>query len=204
MSESKFIIGQPVEAQPSTTASKSEYDRSAAESLSTALARRCPWPTCVADKFRFQSDSEAEVHFRLHQNDLLKAWNGPTKCNWPNCSSSRLFKETSDFKSHLNNIHVAPLHCPVAECSRLEPFGKQCDLDRHVKNIHQGLRVFCPIKTCESNSYGFARKHNLVKHMREEHDNIMSGALLITAAPRFLMENKNRISRMLTGTMNAL
>jgi len=158
------------------------------------------WPTSFVSKAtvrpRFISGCTRTI--------LLKAWNGPTKCNWPNCSSSRLFKETSDFKSHLNNIHVAPLHCPVAECSRLEPFGKQCDLDRHVKNIHQGLRVFCPIKTCESNSYGFARKHNLVKHMREEHDNIMSGALLITAAPRFLMENKNRISRMLTGTMNAL
>jgi hypothetical protein len=73
VSESKFIIGQPVEAQPSTTASKSEYDRSAAENLSTALARRCPWPTCVADKFRFQSDSEAEVHFRLHQNDFTES-----------------------------------------------------------------------------------------------------------------------------------
>ncbi|KAH8748709.1 hypothetical protein F5882DRAFT_421923 [Hyaloscypha sp. PMI_1271] len=131
---------------------------------------RCPWPRSVAHHTLFQNDAEASIHFHTHQNAMLESWNGPTKCSWPNCSST-LFKEKYLLNRHLKNIHVTPLRCSVVGCSRLEPFGKESDLKRHVKEIHEALRILCPVESCESNSIGFARKYNLDKHMREEHDN---------------------------------
>ncbi|KAH8748761.1 hypothetical protein BGZ57DRAFT_144408 [Hyaloscypha finlandica] len=133
---------------------------------------RCPWPSCVAHHTLFQNDAEASFHhFHTHQSPMLESWNGPTKCSWPNCSST-LFKEKYLLNTHLENIHVAPLRCSVAGCSRLQPFGKKCDLNRHVREIHETLRIPCPVESCESNSIGFTRKYKLDKHMREEHDNV--------------------------------
>jgi hypothetical protein len=99
---------------------------------------------------------------------MLESWNGPTKCSWPNCSST-LFKEKYLLKRHLRNIHVTPLRCSVVGCSRIQPFGKESDLTRHVKEIHETLRLFCPVESCKSS---FARKYVLDNHIREEHENV--------------------------------
>lgn len=131
---------------------------------------RCPWPSCVINS-SFQTEAEASGHLDTHQNAMLESWNGPTKCSWPNCSST-LFKEKHLLNRHLRNIHITPLRCSVVGCSRLQPFGKESDLKRHVKEIHENLRILCPVESCESNSIGFARKYNLDKHMREEHVNV--------------------------------
>ena len=130
---------------------------------------RCPWPSCVVASF--QDDAEASVHFGAHRDANLEAWDGPTKCSWPNCSST-LFKEKYLLNRHLRNIHVTPLRCSADGCSRLQPFGKESDLKRHVNEIHKALRILCPVESCKSNSIGFARKYNLDKHMREEHDHV--------------------------------
>jgi hypothetical protein len=108
----------------------------------------------------------------LHQNTLLSAWNGPVKCSWPKCSSKVVFKHKYLLKAHLANIHVEPLHCTVAGCTYGEPFGKKYDLRRHVAAVHGDSRYFCTVESCESSTIGFARKDKLVKHMRENHDNV--------------------------------
>jgi hypothetical protein len=118
-----------------------------------------------------RDEVEASAHFETHRNAMLESWDGPTKCSWPNCSST-LFKEKYLLDRHLKNIHVTPLRCSVVGCTRLQPFGKESDLKRHVKEIHEALRIPCPVESCELNSIGFARKYNLDKHMREEHDNV--------------------------------
>jgi hypothetical protein len=132
---------------------------------------RCPWPSCVVINSSFQPEAEASGHFESHRNAMLESWDGPTKCSWPNCSST-LFKEKYLLNRHLRNIHVTPLRCSVVGCSRIQPFGKESDLKRHVKEIHETLRMVCPVESCESSSIGFARKYNLDKHMREEHENV--------------------------------
>ena len=116
-------------------------------------------------------EAEARLHLAAHKEDLLAFWNGPTTCGWPNCSSSRVFKDKYALNEHITNIHVAPLCCSIAGCST-GPFGKRFDLNRHVATIHGKSGFFCPIESCQSMTTGFSRKDKLVKHMREEHDNV--------------------------------
>lgn len=157
-------------------AHKPEHDQSVTQISITLPSRRlfsCPWPSCVADKYLFRDEAEASSHLKLHQDTLLLgSWNGAIKCSWPNCSSKTMFKQKYLLKTHLANIHVAPLRCTVTGCSYSEPFGKQYDLDRHVSAIHGGSRYLCTIESCDSSVIGFARKDKLIKHMREEHDNV--------------------------------
>ncbi len=102
---------------------------------------------------------------------LLSSFNGPTTCRWPNCSSSRVFKDKYTLNEHLTNIHITPLCCSITGCS-VGPFGKKSDLNRHISTIHGKSGFFCPIESYESKTTRFARKDKLVKHMREEHDNV--------------------------------
>jgi len=148
-------------------------DRSAPKVLDANALQpvtRWPWRICVADTF--QDEDRAKSHLESHQNLLLQSWKGPTTCGWPKCSSSRVFKEKYLLRRHLQNIHVDPLRCQIAGCSYSDPFDKQHDLNRHVKSIHETSRFLCPIESCDSNTIGFSRKDKLVKHMREEHDNV--------------------------------
>ncbi|KAL5328142.1 hypothetical protein ACEPPN_005851 [Leptodophora sp. 'Broadleaf-Isolate-01'] len=154
-------------------ANEPEHDQSVAVTARSRRVIRCPWPSCVADDYLFRDEAEASVHLKSHQDAmLLGPWNGPIKCSWPNCSSETVFKHKYLLKTHLANIHVAPLRCTIAGCSYSEPFGKQHDLDRHVSAIHGGSRYLCTVESCDSSTIGFARKDKLVKHMREEHDNV--------------------------------
>ncbi|KAE9364065.1 hypothetical protein N431DRAFT_423163 [Stipitochalara longipes BDJ] len=134
----------------------------------------CPWlsRSLCCKAYRSQDEVTADLHSECHQIALLRAWEGPTTCSWPNCSSSRVFKEKYLLKRHLQNIHVTPLCCPIAGCSHSEPFDKKPDLDRHVKSIHEGSSFVCPIESCDASTVGFPRKDKLVQHMRETHNNV--------------------------------
>jgi hypothetical protein len=132
----------------------------------------CGWTSCATSHYVLQSDeAEAKHHLTTHKNALLQSWNGPTTCGWPNCSSSRVFKAKYALNEHITNIHVAPLSCSIPGCS-VWRFGKKSDLKRHVATVHGKSGFFCPIESCKAITIGFPRKDKLVKHMREEHDNV--------------------------------
>jgi hypothetical protein len=103
----------------------------------------------------------------------LNQWSGSSKCPWPNCSSKATFKTPSSLRTHLSNIHVTPLICTQPQCPYQRPFGKQYELDRHISTAHGEARNHrCPIDTCDASVTGFARKDKLIKHLREEHENL--------------------------------
>lgn len=132
----------------------------------------CGWKGCESGHYVLRADgAEAKQDLTIHKNILLQSWKGPTTCDWSNCSSSRVFKDKYTLNEHLTNIHVTPLCCSITGCS-VGPFGKKSDLNRHTATIHGKTAFFCPIESCESKSTGFPRKDKLVKHMREEHDNV--------------------------------
>jgi hypothetical protein len=106
-------------------------------------------------------------------NKILSQWSGATKCPWLKCSSRATFKTPSSLRTHICNIHVNPLTCTEPQCSYKRPFGKQHELRRHISTAHETIRNHkCPIATCEASITGFARKDKLMKHLREEHENL--------------------------------
>jgi hypothetical protein len=114
-----------------------------------------------------------ETHRHKHMDEILKKWSGATMCPWPNCSSKATFKFPTSLKTHLSNIHVTPLICKQPGCSYSRPFSKQYELNRHISTAHREEHHHkCPIDTCEASITGFARKDKLIKHLREEHENL--------------------------------
>lgn len=150
------------------------HDQSATKDSATTFPQRvisCGWKSCASGHYVLRGNWAEAKHLTTHKNELLQSWNGPTTCDWPNCSSSRVFKDKYTLNEHLTNIHVTPLCCSITGCS-VGPFGKKSDLNRHISAIHGKSSFFCPIESCESKTTGFPRKDKLVKHMREEHDNV--------------------------------
>ncbi len=135
-------------------------------------ARRCPWPACSANLDLGNGDFD-NVHVNVHWTDTLYLWSGARKCDLLNCPSNATFKSPSHLKTHILNIHINPLVCTHSGCSYIKPFGKQYELARHVSTAHGDVRIHkCPVESCEANLAGFARKDKLLKHLREEHDNL--------------------------------
>jgi len=133
---------------------------------------RCPWAACSSDPIT-RTEAERESHCLIRLDGTLQIWLGACKCIWPNCSSKATFKSRSSLRTHLINIHVKPLLCTEPLCRYKKPFSKQYELDRHVSTAHGDTRNHkCPIDTCEVSVTGFARKDKLVKHLREEHENL--------------------------------
>jgi hypothetical protein len=100
----------------------------------------------------------------------MTTWLGPTKCDWPNCTSKATFKTPASLNTHTTNIHTTPLICSVPQCSYKKPFGKNYELQRHIETIHGNETPHkCPVKDCEQHASGFSRKDKLKKHMREQH-----------------------------------
>jgi hypothetical protein len=168
---------------------------SATEKLATTNRHRvtgCGWTRCAAD-YPFLSGEEARNHLTVHKHTLLQSWKGCTTCGWPKCFSSRVFKDKYALSEHLTNIHVTPLHCSIAGCS-VGPFGKRSDLNRHVATIHGKSSFVCPVESCQSMTTGLSRKDKLVKHMREEHDNVRCslnhcGAIILDGQQEAHVEN---------------
>jgi hypothetical protein len=158
-----------------TASPEPAHDQSATKESATSFPKRvisCGWTSCTIVQYVPRGDeAEAKLHLTTRKDALLQSWNGPTTCGWPNCSSSRVFKDKCNLNEHITNIHVAPLCCSIDGCS-VGPFGKRSDLNRHVATIHGQSGFFCPIESCQSMTTGFSRKDKLVKHMREEHDNV--------------------------------
>jgi hypothetical protein len=132
---------------------------------------RYEWASCPGGYCVLPGEEAARNHLTIHKTALLQSWNGLTTCGWPKCSSSRVFKDKCALNEHITNIHVTPLCCSIAGCS-VGPFGKKSDLNRHIAAIHGKPGFFCPVESCESRTAGFPRKDKLVKHMRDEHDNV--------------------------------
>lgn len=131
----------------------------------------CPWIHCSVTWY--SAAGQAEGHRNQHSEEILKQWSGASTCPWPKCTSKATFKTRSSLKTHLLNVHVSPLICDEPQCSYKKPFGKQYELDRHVSTAHGEIRKYkCPIDACEASVTGFARKDKLVKHIREEHENV--------------------------------
>jgi len=132
---------------------------------------RCPWPTCSTGLPSIAN--EVKQHLNNHWSETEAQWIGASKCPWSKCSSRATFKSPGSLKIHLFNIHVTPLVCKYPLCTYTKPFGRQFDLDRHILTAHGDARDHkCPIESCPSSVTGFARKDKLVKHLKEEHENV--------------------------------
>lgn len=131
----------------------------------------CPFTAC-SGIFERGTKSE-ETHFRWHEVEIRRHWRGESRCIWPDCPSKAIFKSPGQLKTHLFNIHVAPLVCAEPKCSYKKPFRNQHDLRRHIATAHGETRSYkCPIEDCDASTKGFARKDKLLKHIRQEHENV--------------------------------
>jgi hypothetical protein len=191
-----FFFRITLNGRRNTAAPKPAHDQSATNNSATAFPQRVISCGCAAGQHVPRGDEAgAKLHLTTHKNALLQSWNGPTTCGWPNCSSSRVFKDKYTLKEHITNIHVARLCCSIAGCS-VGPFGKRSDLNRHVATIHGKSGFFCPIKSCQSMTTGFSRKDKLVKHMRDEHDNVRCslnhcGAVILDGQQEMHLQNSH-------------
>jgi hypothetical protein len=131
----------------------------------------CPFIGCPCT-FERGTKSE-ETHFRWHKAEIRAHWRGESRCTWPNCLSKAIFKSPGQLKTHLFNIHATPLVCAEPKCTYEKPFRNQHDLRRHAATAHGETGSHkCPIEDCDASTEGFARKDKLLKHIRQEHENV--------------------------------
>lgn len=72
--------------------------------------------------------------------------------------------------------HLRPYKCPEASCS-VRPFGDKGGLLRHCREVHRLPQTSgnpsqqhpCPYPSCKRHHNGFARKWNLIGHLRRVH-----------------------------------
>jgi hypothetical protein len=134
----------------------------------------CPWIACSVTLPREVGDAEA--HCDQHAKEILEQWSSASKCPWPTCRSKATFKTRSSLRTHLSNVHVTPLICDAPLCLYKKPFGKKYELDRHMLTAHGAngeTSIYkCTIETCEASITRFARRDKLLKHLREERENL--------------------------------
>ncbi|CZR59434.1 uncharacterized protein PAC_09326 [Phialocephala subalpina] len=88
-------------------------------------------------------------------------------CPLPGCNKTTPFRTQKLLDTHLENIHLNPLHCTQQGCSYNRPFPKKGDLDRHLASKHGIGRLFrCPRRECPRHTQPFGRKDKLREHVK--------------------------------------
>ncbi|ERF72194.1 hypothetical protein EPUS_02081 [Endocarpon pusillum Z07020] len=81
--------------------------------------------------------------------------------------TTSLMPALTHFRKH-EAKHGKPYICQVPDCKHTR-FGDKGGLDRHNREVHGSQTHCCPITSCKRHVRGFARKYNLIEHLKRCH-----------------------------------